>query len=554
MCQGDTIAAGWVEAIRRLVAGTGARPVLLIQDPEVPQRSRLSEKLRKSALLHGNLWHLHNRWLPLREIPAFRPVPLASLGPDLPRRVCPVERRGRWSQYFRPEDVEALRALELDFILKFAYGILRGDALRCARYGVWSFHHDDEQRYRGGPPAFWELATGDPVQGVILQRLTDRLDGGVVLEKAWVATDGLSYRRNLQRIVDASLDLPARAARALQLGRRDSVDAAPVHTTARIRVAPTDPAMVRFAARLMGNWLRYKLENQAYDRWNVGVVRAPIQRFLDPAFQPSVEWAPYHREGLMIADPFGVASGDGIRVFCEEFSFFTERGWIAELSWHPQRGWGPLRTVLDERVHMSYPYPIRHQGQLYLVPECGSREQLTVYRAGTTAVEHDRTMLDGPRVLDSTIIEHAGRWWLFCTHCDSEPNAKLQLYSGTSPLGPWTPHPGNPVKTDVRSSRPAGTPFVHEGRLYRPAQDCSVRYGWRLAINEVTRLTPDEFSETPVRWIGPLEATPYPHGLHTLAGCGEVTLVDAKWSGLSPTLLKSRLIRKLGRLGGRAEA
>ncbi len=43
--------------------------------------------------------------------------------------------------------------------------------------------------------------------------------------------------------------------------------------------------------------------------------------------------------------------------------------------------------------------------------------------------------------------------------------------------GPWEPHRRNPVKCDVRGSRPAGTPFVHGGELYRPAQDGSKRYG-----------------------------------------------------------------------------
>jgi hypothetical protein len=104
------------------------------------------------------------------------------------------------------------------------------------------------------------------------------------------------------------------------------------------------------------------------------------------------------------------------------------------------------------------------------------------------------------------------------------------------------------VKTDVRNSRPGGTPFVHEGRLYRPAQDCSVRYGWRLVINEIVELSASDFREVPVRVIGPLEASPYPHGFHTLSACGPFTLVDAKWAGLNGKLLRSRVVSKVGRL------
>lgn len=544
MCPPQTINACWVEAIQRLVAATGSELRLLILDPEPPSRSSTASKLRKALTFRGNLWHLHNRLFPLAALEAHRQRPLAALG-EVPQRVCQTTLRGKWSQHFQPADLDYIRSLDLDFILKFAFGIIRGEILTSARHGVWSFHHDDEQHFRGGPPAFWEIATGAPLQAAILQRLTDRLDGGIILDKTWVPTEGLGYRRNLARILGASLDMPARAALALLQGRTERFTAAPVSTNAPIYVAPTDRQMLGFGARVAANYLRYKRENQAFERWNIGMVRAPIHRFLDAGFQPEVEWAPYHRDGYMLADPFGLPAGEGVRVLCEEFSFFTERGWISSLDWHPRTGWGEVRTVLDERVHMSYPYPVRHDGAVYCMPECGARDRLTLYRVDGDRLVPARTMLEGPRLLDSTIFEHADRWWLFCTRADDEPNARLHIYHGPSAVGPWTPHLGNPVKTDVRCSRPAGTPFVHAGRLYRPAQDCTERYGWRLALNEVTRLSPEEFEEVPLRWIGPLTNSPYPHGFHTLAACGDVTLVDAKWSGLNWRVLRARLARKV---------
>ena len=55
----------------------------------------------------------------------------------------------------------------------------------------------------------------------------------------------------------------------------------------------------------------------------------------------------------------------------------------------------------------------------------------------------------------------------------------------------------------MRNSRSAGNLFWRNGRLYRPTQDCSVRYGYAIQVNEVTRLTPTEFEERPVNWIPP---------------------------------------------------
>ena len=113
-------------------------------------------------------------------------------------------------------------------------------------------------------------------------------------------------------------------------------------------------------------------------------------------------------------------------------------------------------------------------------------------------------------------------------------------------LGEWHPHAANPVKIDPRSARPAGTPFVHAGSLYRPAQDCSRSYGGGVAICRVDVLTPTEFREEVVREIRSLP-TSYRRGTHTLASVGEATLVDGK--RLVFTLagtrraLRSRLVR-----------
>jgi len=70
---------------------------------------------------------------------------------DLERMECAVMKRGRYSEYFTDEDIERIRAFKLDFLVKFGFGITRGAILDVARYGVWSFHHDDEARYRGSP-------------------------------------------------------------------------------------------------------------------------------------------------------------------------------------------------------------------------------------------------------------------------------------------------------------------------------------------------------------------------------------------------------------------
>src|SRR6185312_10383200 len=149
--------------------------------------------------------------------------------------------------------VDAIRAYDLDVILRFGFGILRGEILTTPRYGVWSFHHGDELRYRGGPPCFWEIYRGDPVTGAILQRLTEKLDAGIVLRKGYLRTIPYSYARSVDQLFFETADWPSFVAAEIRQGLTDRVDGPPSRTDAPIDRAPTNAQAIRFCAALAAN-------------------------------------------------------------------------------------------------------------------------------------------------------------------------------------------------------------------------------------------------------------------------------------------------------------
>jgi hypothetical protein len=182
-------------------------------------------------------------------------------------------------------------------------------------------------------------------------------------------------------------------------------------------------------------------------------------------------------------------------------------------------------------VHASYPFVFEHDGDRFCVPELGRARRVDLFRAGEDGTwDRVATLVDGFPAVDPTLFRYAGLWWLLCTDADRGPNVKLHAWWALDLLGPWRPHAANPLKTDVRSSRPAGTPFVHAGVLYRPAQDDSRTYGGRVVLNRVVHLTPSEFEEEPVASVEPDPDGPYPNGLHTISAAGELTLIDGKRS------------------------
>jgi hypothetical protein len=181
-------------------------------------------------------------------------------------------------------------------------------------------------------------------------------------------------------------------------------------------------------------------------------------------------------------------------------------------------------------LHASYPFLVEHEGEIYCVPETSTANEIALFCALEFPRRWSKAAVlvpDFPGV-DPTVFQHEGRWWLLCTRGGPLEDVELWAWHASDLLGPWTEHASNPVKTDVRGARPGGRPFVHERELYRPAQDCARRYGWRIAIQRVIELTPNDFREEQVSVLEAAPDSEFPRGRHTLTVLPGVTLIDGR--------------------------
>jgi len=265
------------------------------------------------------------------------------------------------------------------------------------------------------------------------------------------------------------------------------------------------------------------------DDWNIGLVESPITDFLDPSAKPKIVWLPRTEFSKCLADPFAVTRDHKTYVFCEEFDYRTFKGRIVYTEIDGIRTAAP-KAAIELSTHMSYPYLLEYESETYCIPETAEAGEAALYKAEefpSRWVKVGSLLRNFPAV-DSTVFRYQGRWWLTCTKRDDARNSKLFVWHSAELLGPWKPHAANPVKVDIHSSRPAGTPFVHGGHLYRPAQDCSRTYGGRIVLNRIDTLTPSQFVEEDVAVIGPYLNGPYAEGVHTLSAVGNRTLTDGK--------------------------
>jgi hypothetical protein len=171
-----------------------------------------------------------------------------------------------------------------------------------------------------------------------------------------------------------------------------------------------------------------------------------------------------------------------------------------------------------------------------MIPETAHNRTVEAYRCEEFPHRWrlERVLLDGAFCADATFHQDDDRWWMFANIGTEEAGAddELHLFHAERLLGDWQPHRGNPVKSDVRSSRPAGQLFRRAGELYRPGQICAPIYGSGIALHRVTTLTADHYAEEEERRIVPCaqqrgRGEGPVLGIHTINRAGDLSVTDA---------------------------
>jgi hypothetical protein len=272
------------------------------------------------------------------------------------------------------------------------------------------------------------------------------------------------------------------------------------------------------------------------DIWRLGLVRAPIQAVVEAGALDgfAIDWLPEGPPLTFLADPFGIWRDGALNVFAEAYDYRTRRGTIVVQRYDAALQLLGRETVLSEPWHLSYPFVFEAEGETWMLPEAHRSGALSLYRARAFPHAWERVArfeLDTPAV-DATPFRWEGRWWLAYAPSSSRTTKQTHLHLAFADnlSGPWTPHPANPVRVDRASSRPGGTPFEgKDGGLILPVQDCSATYGGAIRPLRVLQLSPRTFhAEAGAAITPPAQAAPFLDGLHTLSGCGELTLVDVK--------------------------
>ncbi len=534
MCNGTDFPAWQAVAIKRLLELENVECELLIC-PKPKIKINKKAGFFSGVKLRHYLWKIYYYFL-RRKFKTIANIDLSDELKGAKRIEVETIKKGKYSEYFDEQDIDEIKQSKLDFILRFGFGIIRGKILEAAKYGVWSFHHGDEKKYRGGPPGFWEIYNGDNVTGAILQRLTDKLDGGIILKRGYFKTN-LNYYKNRDQIYLESAKWPAAICKAITVGSLETLTKDPSNTTAPIYKLPTNSTLLIYFIKNFAQRVVNEIRNLIFvDYWEIGFVDAPIQKFLEDD-NPRAEWFKELDYSKFRADPFGVLINGKPNIWFEEYEYSSGLGFINQLKNEENL------TILRKDTHLSYPYLFEESGKIYMIPENADAGKVSLYKLTNDNWQLEKEVLSDFSGVDPTITKHDDLYWLFITNKESKPSLNLHIFFSDSLHGNWTPHPLNPVKTDIRSSRPAGTIFSYDGYLYRPAMDYSRLNQGNVTINKIEELTTKSFKESLVKTVDPYRDSYFKDKIHTLAAIGNQTLIDG---GRSVFFLRNRYVFKLG--------
>ena len=516
--QGTQIPAWQYVALSRLGAGTFAEIVVAVEADfdEIPPSAAARTSPIEAALvrladrLDAKMTCEEDALAATDATPVLREVPVVQ-GRD-PRR--------------SGLDADLLRPYDLDILIDFSGCEIAGSAAGAARYGVWRIAHPYLQAHARSTAAFWPVYHRWPVAETVVEAVDAHGDRRAIA-RFFPAIHPHSIKLTTHAMCWRAASLLPQTVRALH----ETGELVPDDRVAKLRTPAGRPGSAHLALHIARNVARRARASASrrlmLDQWILMCGHGEPFTASPAQFRKIVP--PKDR---FWADPHLVHRDGSHYAFIEECPFATGKGHIAVLRIGADGTHDEAVTVLERDYHLSYPFVFEHDGTLYMVPESEANRTIDLYRCVDFPAKWElvTTLMRDVTATDSTLVHRDGRWWLFANMVDvagASFSEELYLfYSDALVGGEWKPHRRNPIVSDARRARPAGALIRRDGRLYRPAQDCSVRYGYGIRLHEIDTLSELEYHEHEVRsilptWDSRIVAT------HTVTHAAGLTMIDA---------------------------
>ncbi len=459
----------------------------------------------------------------------------SSLLKDIPVIHCQTDERTE-SDHIAEDAISRIKKHNISIFVNCGVRNPKGEILNCAKYGIWSIHIGNKAVDGAETPGLLESLRNYPVTVSTLQAVTDDSGDGHVLYRSYSYTHDMSARDNRSSCLWKSLSFMTRKMEELhRKGEKeffktvDRVASHPVLHSGPSHTPLTNSELVKIMCSKVMAKARIVFDHRLFHKqWF-------LMFHLSDKFSSSL--CRYEKiippKDRLWADPHVLYRDGKYYIFIEELIYPAKNAHISLIVMDKTGDYQEPVKVIEKPYHLSYPSTFEHEGEFYMIPDNRSRRTIELYKCVDFPLkwEWQMNLMEDIIASDATVHYHGGKWWMFANMTENRAAStwdELSLfYSEDLFSKKWKAHPRNPVISDCRSARPAGRIFEINGRLYRPSQNCSVRYGYGFNISHIELLDEHNYEETIVsrvtpHWDKKIIAT------HTFNRANSLHIIDAQ--------------------------
>ncbi len=440
--------------------------------------------------------------------------------------------------HFEEKDIALIASHQPDVILKLGTGKFGGGILNVAKYGLWAYQIGDYTLAKGVPAGVWEAIEGKCSTGISLKILKENGETDILCNS--YSSTNVAINKNINLACWKAVSFVPRQLKKLYenadiffLNVKNNNLTASIQNNKELYKTPGNSKFIAYLFKRYYKFAKRKLWKLFHEeQWILlysfhGKNEFPFSNFNYKELMPPKDkfWA----------DPCDFTTADGRHfIFFEEFVYKTGKAHLSVVELDESGKISQPKIILEKPYHLSYPFVFNVGEDIFMVPESIANKTIELYKCKSFPYEWEFRMnlMENIEAVDTTIHFQDGKYWMFVNIKENKGASawdELFLFSAdTLQTANWQPHPQNPVISDVRAARPAGRLFTHNGKLYRPSQDCSCTYGYATNINEVLVLNEKEYSEKRVdalypKWNKKVTA------VHTLSHSDGLSVIDARY-------------------------
>mgnify|MGYP001029665519 CR=1 FL=1 len=260
--------------------------------------------------------------------------------------------------------------------------------------------------------------------------------------------------------------------------------------------------------------------------WNIALCDTPVDDTVKGK-ELRLRWLKHKHKESWFADPFILRADDEVVEFLvEEFVYSTKLGRISRLiADRKTMQLKEIRPILELDSHLSFPAIMRKGNEIYIYPENGTADNLTLYHydPATDRCTKVEKISDRP-LADAIICEIHGRKYMLTTSLPEPNGAELEVLT----MEHGHPEHLQTVVFERNTGRNAGDIFKVGDTYYRPAQEkISDEYGAAISLQRIDSDGDGKLSFSEVA-VYKSPSARLELGFHTFNVHGDLIVVDAK--------------------------